>query len=201
MKPKIVVTDFDGVVGNSLPTTIHVAGQIVKLFDSNIQVQSFNDYRRLFSKQTELKNIAASETETLRELHRLLMRSNATDITLFTNVLNVYAQLKAKPIVVSSAYSGTVKNALDKYSENFEAIYGCDTNHKEQMLADLKKDFDFIYVTDTKTDIARCKEVAIPVIATTWGYDSLETLMKANPDFIANDFNELKQILKTLNLI
>ncbi len=201
MKAQIVVSDFDGVVGNSLPTAINVVREIVGLFDKSETVNSFEDYRRLLGKNTVLKGVRPEQTETLRELHRIVMQHKGSEIKLFSGVLRVYSLLKIKPFISSSSYSGTIKKALGKYTDAFQAVHGFDSGKKENMLAQLKNDMDFIYITDSKIDIKRCREVGVPVIAVAWGYDSVETLQNAKPDFMAANCKELKMILKKLNLI
>lgn len=201
MKAQIVVSDFDGVVGNSLPTAINVVREIVGLFDKSETVNSFEDYRRLLGKNTMLKGITPEQTETLRELHRIVMQHKGSEIKLFTDVLRVYSHLKRKPFISSSSYSGTIKKALGKHADAFEAVHGFDSGKKEKVLEQLKNDMDFIYITDSKIDIRRCREVGVPVIAVAWGYDSVETLQNAKPDFMAANCKELKMILKKLNLI
>ena len=201
MKVQIVVSDFDGVVGNSLPTAINVVREIVGLFDKSETVNSFEDYRRLLGKNTVLKGITPGQTETLRELHRIVMQHKGKEIELFTEVLQVYSQLKQKPLISSSSYSSTIRKALGKYADGFESVYGFDSGKKENMLAQLKTEMDFIYITDSKVDIKRCREVGVPVVATGWGYDQVATLKDANPDFFASNCNELKIILQNLNLI
>lgn len=201
MKAQIVVSDFDGVVGNSLPTAINVVREIVGLFDKSEPVNSFEDYRRLLGKNTALKGVTPEQTETLRELHRIVMQHKGNEIKLFSGVLRVYSQLKRKPFISSSSYSGTIRKALGKYADAFEAVHGFDSGKKENVLAQLKSDMDFIYITDSKIDIKRCREVGVPVIAVAWGYDSVETLQNAKPDFFAANCKELKMILKNLNLI
>ncbi|HEX5554272.1 MAG TPA: HAD hydrolase-like protein [Chitinophagaceae bacterium] len=201
MNPKIVVSDFDGVLGNSLPTAINIVREIVRLFDKSESVNSFEDYRRLLGKQTTLRGVSPEQTETLRELHRIVMEHRGHEIKLFSGVLRVYSQLKHKPFISSSSYSGTIKKALGEYTDAFEAVHGFDSGKKEDVLAKLKSDMDFIYITDSKVDIKRCRQVGVPVIATGWGYDAVETLQNAEPDFFAADCMELKTILKNLNLI
>lgn len=201
MKAQIVVSDFDGVVGNSLPTAINVVREIVGLFDKSEPVNSFEDYRRLLGKNTVLKGVTPEQTETLRELHRIVMQHKGSDIKLFSGVLRVYSQLKRKPFISSSSYSCTIRKALGKHADAFEAVHGFDSGKKENVLAQLKNDMDFIYITDSKIDIKRCREVGVPVIAVAWGYDSAETLQNAKPDFFATNCKQLKTILKNLNLI
>jgi phosphoglycolate phosphatase-like HAD superfamily hydrolase len=201
MKAQVVVSDFDGVVGNSLPIALNIIHEIVRLFDNSERVTSFEDYKRLLGKNTTLKGIAPEQTETLRELHRIIMHHRGNEIELFTDVLHVYSYLKRKPLISSSSYSGTIRKALGKHADAFDAVHGFDSGKKETVLAQLKNKVDFIYITDSKIDIRRCHEVGVPVIAVSWGYDSVETLQNAKPDFLAANCVELKTILKSINLI
>lgn len=52
-----------------------------------------------------------------------------------------------------------------------------------------------IYIGDEVRDIISCKKVSIKVIAVTWGYDSLNFLLENKPDFIANDPEEILNIV------
>lgn len=52
-----------------------------------------------------------------------------------------------------------------------------------------------IYIGDEVRDIISCKKVSIKVIAVTWGYDSLNFLLENEPDFIANDPEEILNIV------
>jgi len=52
-----------------------------------------------------------------------------------------------------------------------------------------------IYIGDEVRDIIACKKVGIKVIAVSWGYDSLHFLLENNPDFIANNPEELLNIV------
>lgn len=199
--PEIVISDFDGVVGNSLPIALNVIREIVRLFDSTETVKSFEDYKRLLGKNTTLKGITPGQTETLRELHRIIMYHRGNEIKLFPDVLQVYSYLKRKPFISSSSYSGTIRKALGKHADAFEEVHGFDSGKKENVLAQLKNEVDFIYITDSKIDIQRCRQVGAPVIAVGWGYDSVEMLQNAQPDFMAANCVELKAILESLSLI
>ncbi|WP_111682844.1 HAD family hydrolase [Winogradskyella tangerina] len=196
MNPEVVITDFDGVVGNSLRTAIEVAKGIVNLFDENEVVEQFDDYRRLIGKHGTLPH-----REKLREMHRLLMEHHGASIKPFTDVLQMYSALKRKPYVLSSSYIGTIEKVLSDNVSIFEAIYGFEEGPKEVLLNRLKQDLRFIYITDTIVDIARCKSIDVPVIAVTWGYDGKELLQNAKPDFLIDTPMELKNVLRNLNLI
>jgi len=52
-----------------------------------------------------------------------------------------------------------------------------------------------IYIGDEVRDITSCKKVSIKIIAVTWGYDSLKFLSENHPDFIANNPEEILNIV------
>jgi phosphoglycolate phosphatase len=52
-----------------------------------------------------------------------------------------------------------------------------------------------IYVGDELRDIEACKQLGVPIVAVTWGYDSPRLLLSGQPDYLVNSPGEL---LKTL---
>lgn len=201
VKPEIVVSDFDGTIADSTATAISGIRKILSLIGQNENVTSFSDYWRLFGKNSVLKNVTPEQTAVLREMHRMVMQSDAQKIELFDDVMATYSLLRKKPLIVSSSYSSTISKALGDCSTAFNKIYGFDAGRKQEILEQLRNKHRFIYITDTKIDISRCKNIGVPVIAVSWGFDSKETLQNASPDFFADDFNNLKNILASLNLL
>lgn len=201
MNSKILVSDFDGVIGNSLQIALTITRKIVDLFDSTESVNTFYDYYRLLGKKSELNNVTEIESDTLRELYRIMHRHYSSEIKPFTEVLEVYAKLSHKPMIVSSSYSDVIKIVVGDYQKNFESIYGYESGHKKDILQRLKNENEIIYVTDTFRDIVICKSINIPVIATTWGYDPIEKIKAENPDYIVNNFKELNELLSELNYL
>jgi phosphoglycolate phosphatase-like HAD superfamily hydrolase len=128
-------------------------------------------------------------------------RHNSKEIKLFVEVLELYSNLSQKPLIVSSSYADVIKKVLGDYEDNFECIYGYESGHKLDILRNLTEKYQFIYVTDTYRDIIICKSLGIPVIATCWGYDSLERMEVEKPDYIVKNYNELNSILTKLNFL
>ena len=201
MTEKIIVSDFDGVLGNSLELALRVTRNIVDLFDKKEEVNTFYDYYRLLGKKTTLAGITQTESATLRELYRIMMRHNSASITLFDEVIEIYNKLRQQPIIVSSSYADLVKIVLNDRQAIFQNIYGYESGHKRDILSSLFSKTNFVYITDTFRDVQICKGIGIPVIATCWGYDSKEKIIKETPDFLANNFIELSQILYELKFL
>jgi len=195
MSSSIVVTDFDGVIGDSLPLALEITRNIVDLFDKTAKINSFADYYRLLGKRSELVNITETESNALRELYRIMYRHRANEIALFPKVLEVYSCLTEKPLLVTSSYADAVRTALKEDQKCFQAVYGYESGHKKDILLQLKSKYDLIYVTDSSRDVAICKEIGVPVIATCWGYDPIENLKKKEPDYLITDLKELSALL------
>lgn len=200
MNHKIIITDFDGVVSDSLEIALIITQKIVSLFDSSERVDTFFDYYRLLGKKSGLNNVTEEESNTLRELYRIMYRHKLTEIKLFEEVLKIYSDLNHKPLIVSSSYSDVIKAVLGDSQIYFNGIYGYELGHKRDILKRLKTEFECTYVTDTFRDIMICKNLSIPVIATTWGYDSIDKLKEFKPDYIATNYKELDELLQKLDL-
>lgn len=201
MNSKIVVSDFDGVIGDSLQVALFITRRIVDLFDKTEEVNSFNDFYRLLGKKSELNKVTEVESDTLRDLYRIMHRHYSSEIKPFSEVLKVYSKLSRKPLIVSSAYSDVIKTVLGDYQNLFESIYGYDSGYKKDTLQRLKSEYEIIYVTDTFRDIVICKNFNIPVIATTWGYDPIEKIIAKEPDYLVNNCEELNGLLFELGYL
>ncbi|MDR3596506.1 HAD hydrolase-like protein [Clostridium sp.] len=195
MNQNIIISDFDGVIGNSLKVALIITKKIATLFDSYEKVNSFSDFYRLLGKNSELNNVTETESNTLRELYRILLRHSSSEIGLFIEVLDIYSKLYKKPLIVSSTYTDTIKSILGKSQILFDRIYGYNNGHKEDILQNIQMTHEITYITDTVRDIIICKGIGIPVIATCWGYDSIEKIREEKPDYLAKNYNELKDIL------
>lgn len=92
---------------------------------------------------------------------------------------------------------------IDKY---FHGIYGSELNgnftDKAEIIAYILKKYpniekeNIIMIGDRKFDILGAKSNYIKSIAVTYGYGSIEELSNANPDYFANDTEEIQMIIE-----
>lgn len=55
-----------------------------------------------------------------------------------------------------------------------------------------------IYIGDEQRDVEACRKIGIKVISVVWGFDSLELLKKAKPDYIALKPEEIVEIIAAI---
>ena len=72
--------------------------------------------------------------------------------------------------------------------------------HKDKKIKMAMDEFGYgpeqtIFISDTAGDILEAKKAGVPTVAVTWGYHPIETLEKVKPDHIANNIEELKELL------
>ena len=193
--------DADGVLIDSRAVAFNVAEDVVRLFGHQVQITSRDAYNAAFGTEAQKRLVGEENTATLRAMHRLLMRARAGEVGIFTNCLAVIRQMRERPLVITAAYGAGIKHALGDNARFFLDIRGRESGRKEALLeravaAGLK-----FYVTDTVRDITRCRDCGITVIAVAWGYDPLERLVHANPDFIAEDTVALTKVLNSFSLL
>jgi phosphoglycolate phosphatase len=55
---------------------------------------------------------------------------------------------------------------------------------------------DVLYIGDEVRDIEACKKLDVPIIAVTWGYDSISLLSNAYPDFLVKEPRDIIAFVK-----
>ena len=85
------------------------------------------------------------------------------------------------------------------FSKFFVKIKGS-VHDKRETILDLIKKCNFkkeetVFIGDMTHDIETGKMANVRTIAVTWGYDSKEKLKKAEPDYIVDSFEELKELI------
>jgi len=87
---------------------------------------------------------------------------------------------------------------LGAYAANFSAIIGRNTAPKQHLLEQYASERPLMYVTDTVTDILRCRTAGIKCCAVTWGFDDTDTLINAKPDWLVESVAGLEKLIQTM---
>lgn len=114
-------------------------------------------------------------------------------------------KLKEKGCTVSIISSNSINNIMRfleiKKINIFDSVFSSiDIFGKDKTIISFIKKYNLqkdevIYIGDEYRDVTACKKIGIKVIAVTWGYDSLDLLIKGEPDFVAKKPRELVEII------
>ena len=190
-QPARLLWDADGVLVDSQALAHSIATDIMRSVGVDTDIKSQEDYRRAFGVGSQgTAAFSADECRVLREIHRLALRTRATELTRISDGIEVLSRVAAYSSIVTSAYADGIFTAL-RQSNLRVPVMGCECGSKVEILNREKRKATFVYITDTTTDIARCREVGAPVIAVTWGYDNLDHLEVAQPDYICSGVQDL----------
>lgn len=194
------ISDADGVIVDSKEMAWANAHKIVKLFKNVESFRTTVDYKRHFGREAQELLVGKNEAETLRALHRLLMRYSASQIKCFENILDIVSRIKIKKTIVTSAFASGIREILKENINLFDEIIGRESGRKSNILERIIRGNE-IYLTDSCRDIKTCQEMNLRVIGVGWGYEIAEEIIKANPDYFVKSPIELNSLLKKLDIV
>jgi phosphoglycolate phosphatase len=205
-----VIFDFDGTIVDSLEVAVQLINQAAEKYHYRpINSEDFEKLRRM-SIPERFKALDVSPYHLPRiglELTRNYAHS-LSSIKIFDGMREVILTLKERGLTLSIISSNSNQNIRKFLIENkldvFDHIY-CAKNlfGKERTIGSLIKKLnlkrqELIYVGDEHRDIIACQANHIQVIAVTWGFDTLETLAKAQPNYIAHQPADIISIIDAI---
>jgi phosphoglycolate phosphatase len=207
----LIIFDFDGVLADTIHDLIQFGQEVcdelgikhtVKKDDlSNLEIMSFASFGRACEVpehlvdefvQMCLKRFAEKKSPPaifngLSNIVRNLAINNTLAIITTNSSQNVKAFL--------------IEHGLDKC---IQAVYGIDIPgskaHKisiarNRFLADTKREPVFM-VGDSLSDISAAKQASVTSIAVTWGHQSVEHLLRGNPDHVVHFPHDLIDVIE-----
>ncbi len=202
MKIKTIIFDFDGTIADTLEV-------IIKLF--NQFSEEFALPKIGLTDKTELRNLSAKELMAeykmpawkFLKLNQKILTNLKKDITKLepiNGIKELLIELKKKNFqlgILSSNQKENIQLFLDQHQFEVDFIYS-EKNlfGKDKVLKHLVKRHrlnkdEVIYVGDEVRDVEASQKAGIKVLAVTWGFNSIERLKKAKPDYIITDPKEI----------
>ena len=94
-----------------------------------------------------------------------------------------------------------VKHGLDSL---VHAVYGVDTpgskaqkiSTAKNLLLENREQEAVFMIGDSLSDVRTAKEAGVTSVAVTWGHQSLETLLRGNPDYVVNSPHDLIEVIE-----
>ena len=216
MKPKLIIFDFDGTLGDTrqniiitMQRTMQMVGLPVKSDEecaSTIGLTLENSFKTMYP------DVGADMAERCVDAYREIFMESVEELTpeLFPGVSDTLAKLDAMGIKMSVASSRQSQSLL-LFLENmgvlkyFPYVLGSDnvTKHKpdpEPVLKTLRElnydPKDVIVVGDMPVDVAMAHGADVRAIAVTFGNATREELIEAKADYIIDDFTKILDIIQ-----
>lgn len=190
-----VIWDFDGVLGDTRAISWRVAEEVLGLLGVNVTIDSQEVFREYMIRGGA---VTPEETQILRDMHRLVMRSRAAEIVLFDAVALI-ERLAIPSEIVTSGLADVARIALKEQAPCFARIRGHECGSKEALLDGLTT--SALFITDTTVDVRRARKRSIPTIAVAWGYDSVNALQREEPTYLVDSPEALEALLRELKIL
>ncbi len=185
--------DFDGVLIDTLLACYTINAEI----HENL---SLEEYKSFFEGNIYSAKRYNGEPKKSHPNFDELYKTRTREIKIPESIKDILKFLSDKYIlaIVSSTPTDSIKKILEK--ENciyFEDILGADVHtDKTLKIKMLLEKYNIspaetVFITDTIGDIREAEKCKVKSIAVTWGFQSKEVLVKANPEAIIEDPKDL----------
>ena len=200
MQP-VLIFDLDGVIADSWDlfhqefcqlmssigrSDLSQKANTLKLFEGNF----FEELQAAIYPQKVPPSLFQSM---MKSCHSILLKAPC-----FKGIHHTLEQLQQQHLlhIVTSNHSSAVADFLQRHQLNlFHSIQGTDTHtSKVRKIKNVVGDTpmkDCLYIGDTLGDIVEAKSAGIKVIAASWGWHHRDTLLRGNPDGIADNPEQL----------
>ncbi len=207
----LIIFDYDGVLADTLDDLLHFGQEacnelgvkhlVVKDDLSKLEVMSFSS----FGQACEVPEHLIDEFVKIC-LHLFAQKKSPPAI--FAGLSNVVRHLSVNHMIaiVTTNSSQNVNaflviHGLDSF---IDEVYGVDTPGskaqkisiaRDHLSAGTKKESVFM-VGDSLSDILAAKEAGVTSVAVTWGHQSLEYLLRGNPDYVVTSPQNLVGVIE-----
>lgn len=205
----LVIFDYDGVLADTLDDLIRFGQEACNRLGvkhvatkedlSNLEVMSFSTFGRACEVPEHL-------VDEFVEISLNLFAEKESPPAIFAGLSEVIQHLSAnhKIAIVTTNSSQNVHAFLAQHGLDslVHAVYGVDTpGSKAQKISIARERFAkngeaVFMIGDSLSDVRAAKEAGVTSIAVTWGHQSVEMLLRGDPDYVVNSPRELIGVIE-----
>jgi len=208
---QVAIFDLDGTILNTLKDLSNAAN--FALVELGLPLHTEEEYREMISYDGKrlVESMLPSNYQSMHKLATTFFEyyyhANATRETKpYEGIVDLLKQLKEnqiKLVVLSNKPHSCIKKIIKHFFANiFDLVIGMreEEEFKVKSIQEVMDTFqvkkeDILYITDSNIDIEIGNQIPVSVAAVSWGYDSRELLMKANPAYMVSSPSELAEII------
>jgi phosphoglycolate phosphatase len=183
------IFDFDGVLVDSKELSFNsINYALQKLFMKPVTKVDFNTKSKI--KIIRERNIGSVRSLIILYYAKKYFKKHISEITSCDELLRNIKKIDKNKLIMSTNSKTNILLALEKDASLFTFIKGS-IGHSKKHKYLLPYAENSIYITDEVRDIEQCQAVGMDVVAVTWGLDSKENLIHANPTAIIDKPSEI----------
>lgn len=208
MASPLVIFDFDGTLGNSLPWLRSVVNDVALVYGfKQLSSEEMELLRSMhFSDILQYLSVPKWKIPAIAAHVRVKMSESIEEIPLFPGAeeaITQLAKMNCTLAVVSSNSEPNIRSVLGDQLSNHMVGFECGVSlfGKSKKLQKVIRKLGQsgnqrqIYVGDEVRDIEAAKDAGILATSVTWGYGKSEILAKKGPDYLIEDFEQLCQVV------
>jgi phosphoglycolate phosphatase len=207
----LIIFDYDGVLADTFDDLL-LSGQeacnklgikhyVTKDDLNNLEVMSFTSFGLAC-------NVPEHLVDEFVKICLNFFSEKESPPAIFSGLNNVirYLSVNHKIAIVTTNSSQNVNAFLVKHGLDglIHAVYGVDSPGSKarkismacDRLLENKKQESVFMIGDSLSDILAAKETSVTSVAVTWGHQSLEILLRGNPDYVVSSPHDLIEIIE-----
>lgn len=205
---RVIIFDFDGTIADSFATVISIAFQLTKsqqLADID-QAKLMRDSNSGLLEAVKGLNIPKWKWPYLLLRGKRLMSAKIHQVPLFPGMDEVLLRLQQEKfdmyIISTNSKANVERFLLEKgLLSYFKNVYGGvglfdkakiikKLLHEEQIAPS-----DALYVGDEVRDVMAAKQLNVPCVAVSWGYNSVDLLLRYAPMVVVRSTSQLEKVI------
>ena len=210
MNLRVILLDFDGTIADTFTETVGMFNHFAQKYGyDRIGVHDIEKARHMNAWQLlKFVRIPKRKVPFLLRKGRKMLYNNLDKITVFDGVRELleWAESAGIPcgIVTSNSRKNVERFVLLNQLPNIHFVRSSSRlmgKPREFKRIFKKRSIDketVLYIGDESRDIEAARESGIKIMSVTWGYNSKQSLIDHNPDFVVESSDQLLKTLESL---
>lgn len=205
---KYVVFDFDGTLADTKGVFVSAWNQLTEKYGyKKLELNQLDTLKKLTIKErSELLGFPMYKIPFVMPELLSLYKHSIPEIKLFDGIQELLVELQRKGFKIAIISSNSSENINEFLKRNnlegtitnvltSSRIFGKDKVINKFLKTNKLNPDEIIYVGDEYRDIVACKKSNVKMIWVEWGYDGLEVIQSANPDYKVSHPEEIVTII------
>ncbi|MHB8126642.1 MAG: HAD hydrolase-like protein [Desulfitobacteriaceae bacterium] len=202
---KLIIFDFDGTLVDSKEVSISIYNQLAEKYNTK-KVENIQNIRKLpLLERFKTLDIPLNKLPRFAADFTKQYKHSLKNIPMVTGIRELLIELKRQCYQLAIVSSNSESNIRDFFWENQLDVIGTIINStnilgKDKVIKKLMTTHqlnppEVLYIGDEKRDITACKKLGIKIIWVDWGYDLIEMVKDAQPDYVVSSPQDILSIL------